>query len=101
ERREKRRLAYEKLTNIKPHDESQIEAEMPPEDPIILSRELLNRCRTNGVFTTSTVEALGLSGRLEKGWVGRLCGTTVSRDKFRAALCGRYIYSKRQFPIQQ
>lgn len=99
ERREKWRLRSESLTNVRPHSEADIERDMPLGDgPITLTRDLLNRCRTNGAFTSATTDALGLAGPLVAGWGERLIGTEISRESYRRALTGRYIYAKLRFP---
>lgn len=99
-----RRLEREKmlagLTNIRPHTAADIDLQMPPEGPeIILTHELLARCRANGAFTSATIEALGVAPNLTHGWVGRLVGTSITRERFRSALAGKYIYAKRCFPV--
>lgn len=63
--------------------------------PIILTKQLVFNCSTgnHGGFTSATTLAFGLSGKLKSGWKKRLEGTTVSRDTYRKALDGRFIYA--------
>lgn len=70
--------------------------DMPLGDPIILTQELIARCRTNGAFTSATVRAFGLiPGKEQKGWTFRLVGSAMTREKYREALRGRHIYCSR------
>lgn len=91
-----------KFTNVRPHTQAQIDAEMPPgDDTIILTKELVDRCRVNGAFTTATVEGLGVATKMWKGWTERLVGETISRLHYRQALEGKYIYTKSRFKVEQ
>lgn len=75
-----------------------VEADMPPGDPIVLTREILNKCRANGVFTTATARALGILQKdMTHGWATRLEGTTVSRETLLNAMRGRCLYSPATF----
>jgi hypothetical protein len=75
-----------------PHDPTK-DSEMPPGETIMLTRELINNCRANGSFTNATLKALGLTWAMMKsGWAHRLQGQTISRDQYRQALEGRFIY---------
>lgn len=99
QRREQRQAAYEKLTNVKAHTQEQVDAQMPEgtQDPIILTRDLINRCRANGAFTAVTIDAFGVRDKMFHGWVDRLIGEALPRAKYREAIEGRYIYAKRCF----
>lgn len=66
--------------------------EMPEGDPIVLTMELLNRCRANGAFTNETLRAFGLKRPLVKGWVVRMLGKSVSREDYKKALDGQFVY---------
>ncbi len=75
-------------------DLNSVEADMPPGEQIVLTREILNKCRANGAFTTATVKALGLAPKgMAKGWAIRLEGTTVTRETLLNAMRGRCLYS--------
>lgn len=63
-----------------------------PEE-ILLTRDLVNRLRTNGSFTTATIKALGLPRRPPKGWAQALIGTKIPRSVYEAALKGVGCYS--------
>lgn len=97
QRREAREKIRAGLTNIRPHTEAEVEAEMPPGEEIELTRELLNLCRTNGTFTTATIDALGVNGHMTYGWVQRLYGAKMPRRQFRQALEGKYVYANPRF----
>ncbi len=74
-----------------------VESEMPGGDLITLTIGLVNRCRANGSFTNATVDALGVPpGKLQTGWCRRLEGRVISREQYRAALLGRYIYGAKR-----
>lgn len=77
---------------IVPH--GSIESEMPPGDPIVITRELIDLCRTNGSFTAATIRALGVPIPPKKGWGRRLIGKRMTRNEFRAVLEARYVYAK-------
>lgn len=86
----------EQRRNMKPNGQEEIERDMPlvVDDTITLTKELVDRCRTNGVFTSATVLGLGLSGRdMTRGWPERLVGRSISRAHYRQALAGRYVYA--------
>lgn len=75
---------------------TEVESHMPPNDgkPIVLDRELMIRLRTDKYgFTNATLRVLGIKAPLVAGWVGRLYGTEISREQFKAALEGRYIFN--------
>jgi hypothetical protein len=65
------------------------------EGDIVLTLELVNACRANGSFTNATLNALGLCKPLVTGWVSRLLGTTISREDYRRALGGRFVYREK------
>lgn len=65
-----------------------------PPDEIVLTRELINRLRTNGSFTTATIRALGFSRLPAKGWAHALVGTIIPRKIYEDALKGVGQYSK-------
>lgn len=68
-------------------------SDMPEGDPIILSRELVNRLRTKGgSFTNATLAPIGLKFPLKSGWMESLEGKQVSRRTYWAALEGREVY---------
>lgn len=87
-------LIAQQLSRVETVHYHEIAHEMPDGDPITLSRMLLNRLRTNGAFTSSVLRSLGVPLCPEKGWVERLTGTTVSRQKYAEALAGRKCYAK-------
>lgn len=71
---------------------------MPDGEPIILTKQLISRCRANGSFTNATLKAFGLKKPLLAGWPARLIGTAISRDNYLAALKGRFIYNSGPLP---
>ena len=76
---------------ILPH--GPIDQEVPESDPIILTRELVDRCRANGSFTNATLNAFGITrSTMTSGWTQRLIGTSLAREKYRDALNGKFIY---------
>lgn len=78
--------------HIVPH--TPIDAEVPDSDPILLTEELVNRCRTQSLaFTNATIRAFGLTRPLQTGWPFRLRGTSIARESYRSALEGRFIYN--------
>lgn len=81
-----------KFVRVVPHES--VDLDMPEGDPIILSPSLINQCRANSSFTNATVRAFGLTrATMTSGWVVRLCNTPISREKYREALEGRFIYN--------
>lgn len=93
QRREKH-TKRERLLTLKPANGQPTITLMPDGDgPIILTKDLVDRCRGNGAFTRATLLAFGLSWSPPKGWPRRLEGTTISREKYREALDGRFIYA--------
>lgn len=81
-----------KRSHTIPHEP--VDAEMPAGDPIVLTPELVSRCRANGSFTNATVRAFGLSrGRMSAGWPARLVGVALTREAYRDALEGRFKYN--------
>lgn len=75
-------------------DMAYVEANMPQGDaPVSLTKPLIDSCRANGAFTNATIRAFGLKSPLIEGWPGRLIGTEISRDQFRKALEGKFIYA--------
>jgi hypothetical protein len=84
---ENRRLKFAAI----PHTEAEIG--LPYGDEFILTEDLIDKCRANGAFTTATAIALGVYGvDMERGWPARLVGKTLSREQYRKALEGRFIY---------
>jgi hypothetical protein len=79
---------------VPPDDE--IERQMPEGDQITLTSKRIAIVRANGSFTNATIEALGVPHKPEAGWAKALIGTTISREKFKAALVGKYIYRKKR-----
>lgn len=77
-----------------PHTQEDIDRDMPPGDgPIILTRELIDRLRTNGAFTNAAIIPLGMTWRtMVKGWSSALVGKEVSRETYAKCLAGRYEY---------
>lgn len=75
-----------------PHSESELN--LPEGDQIILTQELIECCRTErGGYTSATIAAFGLTFEtMQVGWPRRLIGKRLSRDQYRAALEGRYVY---------
>lgn len=62
---------------------------------IRLTRKLIDGLRTNGAFTSATVEALGLSwGQLRKGWVYRLNGSVIPLEQYERAKAGVGVLSR-------
>lgn len=83
-------------------DISSVEADMPAGEEIVLTREILNKCRANGSFTTATVRGFGISRKdMTRGWAERLEGQTVSRETLLTAMRGRHLYSTKTFKIQR
>lgn len=74
-----------------PHSDSDME--IPSEENITLTKELIDKCRANGSFTSATMRAFGVVGKPEKGWTRRLIGKSITRDQYKAAAEGRFIYS--------
>lgn len=75
-------------------DESWIQANMPAGDLIVLTDELVKKCRSprNG-FTNATLRALNVHPPLRKGWVKRLAGEIIVRERYEEALRGRTTYN--------
>lgn len=73
-----------------PH--ADVSSEMPEGDTITLTRELVDRCRTNGTFTNASLRALGQTKPLLAGWPMRLIGKVLTRAQYHEALEGRFIY---------
>lgn len=71
-------------------------SDMPALDFFPLTRELIDQCRTNGSFTTSTLDALGVERPLKSGWTFRLRGKMMTRDSYQKALDGRFVYSRQR-----
>jgi hypothetical protein len=72
-----------------------IDALMPPgnSETVVLTEELLSRCRLNQSFTTAATYALGVTD-FSQGWPARLVGKEISRSQYRNALIGARLYSK-------
>lgn len=79
---------------IIPHTQEDIDKDMPAGDgPIVLTRELVDRLRTNGSFTNAAMIPLGITWKtMVKGWCGALVGKEVSRETYAKCLAGRYQY---------
>ena len=78
-----------------PHSPEDIQ--IPDVDPIILTKALIDRCRANGSFTNSTLNALGVTRELMvSGWTFRLEGKSLSREQYRKAVEGKFIYRERR-----
>jgi hypothetical protein len=76
-------------------DPDSVVDDMPPGDPIMITEEILDKCRANGSFTTATVLALGLRpGGLKKGWALDFIGRSMSRAQLLKVMGGRHIYAK-------
>jgi len=59
-----------------------------------LTKQLIDACRRdNGTFTKATIQAIGLSWPMQKGWIHRLIGTEITEERYRQALEGRGILS--------
>lgn len=74
-----------------------IDGLMPLADPIVLTRELVDRCQTlRGGLTSATISALGVPFPLESGWRPKLVGKSVSRQAYRQALEGKWQFSSKK-----
>ncbi len=63
---------------------------IPDLPEFLLTADHVNACRTmRGAFTSATLQALGVPIPPLKGWPSRLCGTVITRERYRAALEGR------------
>lgn len=96
ERRQKARAAVsrEGVNHV------QVALDMPSGDPIILTDELIQRCRTTGgAFTNAAIRPLGVCAPLISGWGKRLVGKQVTRAAYQEALEGRYIYNSGHLPV--
>lgn len=83
------RLKSKQVVRDIPH--SQEDVAMPDGDPIVLTQELVDRCKTQaGGFTNETLRAFGLKKPLVKGWPFRLLGVSLSRDTYRQAIEGKF-----------
>jgi hypothetical protein len=79
-----------------PHSDADVS--IPDGEVIILTRELVDNCRANGSFTNATLNAFGLSKPLVSGWTFRLIGKQMTREKYREAREGRFIYRAKLKP---
>lgn len=72
-----------------------IAALMPPGDSpeVVMTDELLSKCRLDTSFTTAALVALGITD-MTAGWPARLIGKSISREQYRKALIGARLYSK-------
>lgn len=80
---------------------AEVNADMPCGDSpeIELTHELIEKCRTAaGAFTNASLRHFGLVFPLITGWPIRLIGQKVTREKFKAALEGRYLYNTGRLP---
>ena len=63
-------------------------------DKVVLTRELINACRANGSFTNATLRALGMRrSNMMPGWPARLVGKEMSKDDYRKACEGKFLYN--------
>jgi hypothetical protein len=77
-----------------PHPD--VESDMPDCDPVILDRSLIDRCRANGSFTNATLNAFGLiKSEVGHGWVQRIVGKAITREQYRLALLGKFVYREK------
>lgn len=77
----------------RPQSDEELEKQIPEGDPVIMTGELLDRCRTNGSFTNATLRALGMtSATMVKGWTHQFKGKLMPRKQYKAALKGRWVY---------
>ena len=71
-------------------------------ETVVLTEELIERCRTDaGGFTGATIVALGMNLsdlRGKKGWTFRLRGTVITRDQYERAVAGRLQFNRRVPP---
>lgn len=77
----------------------QIACEVPDHDPVILDKTLIDRLRTNGAFTSSTLKALGLPLKPQKGWTHRLRGLSMPRMDYAKALASRGVYAGQRYEL--
>lgn len=77
---------------VMPHTQADI-VPPPDGDQIVLTYDLVQACRANGSFTNATLRALGMRKSLiVAGWPMRLIGKVISREQFKEAQEGRFIY---------
>lgn len=70
---------------------------VPEQDPIVLTIELIEMCRTaRRGFTAYTLDALGIGteDRIIRGWIRRSVGRSVSRAQYRDAQIGRFVFGR-------
>lgn len=69
--------------------------DVPEAEKVVLTEELIEKCRTDkGAFTNATVRAFGVhKSIMQKGWVKRLEGTTISRSAYIQAVEGRFVFA--------
>lgn len=81
-----------KVQRVIPHEP--VDVQLPPGDPIVLTRELWNQCKTeSGGFTNATLRAFGLEKPLIQGWPGRLLDKSYPRHVIQAAMEGRFNFN--------
>lgn len=74
---------------LKRHEiEQQSQTAIPEHGKIILTKELIDACKTKGSFSAVAMMALSPHD-LKKGWTTRLLGTAISRENYERALAGR------------
>lgn len=74
-----------------PHDESLLQ--IPNSETITLTPELIDNCRANGSFTNATLRALGMTkSTMTRGWVQNLVGKILSRERYKEAARGKFVY---------
>lgn len=79
-------------------DLTTVDTDMPDGETIVMTREILNKCRANGSLTTATVKAFSIApGKLLKGWAQALIGQTFPRSVIYEAMKGRHLYSPETF----
>ena len=78
-----------------PIDAEWVKASIPENHGVmVLTRELVNRCRAHGSFTNATLRGFGLKkAEVTQGWPSRLAGKEISEACYRAALEGRFQYN--------
>jgi hypothetical protein len=75
---------------VTPHTEAEIG--LPAGEVFTLTRSLIDACRVNRTFTVATMKAFGFTEMPEDGWISRLVGKVLTREQYRSALEGRFIF---------
>lgn len=77
---------------VVPHEP--VDKDMPEGESITLTKPLIRACMTSGTFTNATLRAFGVTrATMVAGWPSRLVGTILTRQQYRDALEGRFIYN--------